>query len=299
MPVTVVVPLLEPNIDYAGISERALPYARMLADQPGARVVLVSAIDVMTGTRELRGMSPEFASERERWIEGWASERRAYLETIAQTFPRGRAEIMVLEGDIKSGVIELVKTLDNPVVVMGSHARTGSARMMYGSVTFDIIHDIDAPVLAVRRRLPEPAGAQLRKILVPLDGSAFAEQVIPATLNVLAGERAEFYLVHVIDLARTPPDDESRAEGRTPYQWAKAYLPGVARDLEARGHRVSWNILDGSIAEEISDAAHEEGCDLIAMATNSRGGLSRLVYGSVAETVLHDSGLPLLLIRPE
>jgi nucleotide-binding universal stress UspA family protein len=293
---TVVVPLLDPQVDHVGVSERALPYARRLLELSDARLMLVSVIDMAPEFNQLTGTASEdLLQERTEWI----ADRRQYLEGLAADFPEDRVDIVVRSGNATSQVLELLATLDRPLLVMGSHARTGSARMLYGSVTFRLLHGADAPVLVVRRRLPEPARPELQRVMVPLDGSVFAEQVLESVLDSLGQQPLQIHLLHVIDLARNPPDDPIRKHGLTPYQWAKRYLPKVAESLQARGQVVTWHIRDGSVPDEIAQEAQDWSTDLIAMSTNSRGGLSRLIYGSVAEKVLREAGVPLLLVRPE
>ena len=292
---TVVVPLLDPFMDHVGVSERALPYARRMLEQSDAKLILISVIDMAPEFSDLSGpVSEEIVDERTTII----AERKRYLRALAETFPEGRVETEVRCGNATSEVLDLLVMLDRPMLVMGSHARTGTARMLYGSVAFRLLHGADAPVLVVRKAVPQPANPPLQRVLVPLDGSIFAEQVLEAVHDALGRQALDLHLVHVIDLTRHPPDDTLRTQGVTPYQWAKHYLPGVVEPLEARGHRVTWEIRDGSVPDEIARAAREQRVDLIAMATNSRGGLSRLMYGSVAETVLSDADVPLLLVRP-
>jgi nucleotide-binding universal stress UspA family protein len=292
---TVIVPLLDPQVDHVGVSERALPYARAVVESTDADLILVSVIDMATEFNEGRGgLSDPMTRMRDEWV----ADRERYLESVARTFPDGRVQTEVLCGNATTEVLDFVARLDRPIMVMGSHARSGAARMLYGSVTFRLLHGADSPVLVVRRSLPEPANPELRDVMVPLDGSLFGEQVLNTVLDVLGQQPLHFHLVHVIDLARNPPDDPIRKNGLTPYQWAKRYMPRVAAVLEGRGYTVSWEIRDGSAPEEIAMASFERGVDLIAMSTNSRGGLSRLIYGSVAEQVLGEAGVPLLLVRP-
>lgn len=292
---TVVVPLLDPQVDYVGISERALPYARVLADATCADVSLVSVIDMARTSGNPAGESSD-RTKQER--DAMVSERRRYLESVASAFPEGRVSTEVLRGNPTAAMLDFLALLDRPIMVMGSHARTGTARMLYGSVTFSLLQHMDIPVLVVRRPVPQPANPDLGRILVPLDGSLFGEQVLDTVLDALGLQHPELHLLHVIDLARNQPDDPIRTQGLTPYQWAKHYIPRTADMLQARGHRVSWEIRDGSVPEEIIVASQERSADLIAMSTNSRGGLSRLVYGSVAERVLSHASVPLLLVRP-
>lgn len=292
---TLVVPLLDPQMDHVGVSERALPFARSMLEQTDAKLIMISVVDMAPEFSDLSGpVSGAIVDERR----ALTAERRCYLEGLAATFPDGRVEVEVRCGNATSEVLDLLVMLDRPMLVMGSHARTGTARMLYGSVAFRLLHGADAPVMVVRKAVPQPSNPPLRRVLVPLDGSVFAEQVLGAVHDVLGQQALDLHLVHVIDLARHPPDDPLRTQGVTPYQWAKHYLPSVVEPLEARGHQVTWEIRDGSVPEEIARTAREQHSDLIAMSTNSRGGLSRLMYGSVAETVLSDADVPLLLVRP-
>jgi nucleotide-binding universal stress UspA family protein len=78
---------------------------------------------------------------------------------------------------------------------------------------------------------------------------------------------------------------------------AKRYLFEVERRLSKKGLRVRTRVTLGRPAEEILAAAKATGADLIAMATHARSGLGRILFGSVAEAVLHDSPVPVLMIR--
>jgi nucleotide-binding universal stress UspA family protein len=78
---------------------------------------------------------------------------------------------------------------------------------------------------------------------------------------------------------------------------AMRYLVEVERRLSKKGLRVRTRVALGPPAEEILAAAKATGADLIAMATHARSGLGRILFGSVAEAVLHASPVPVLMIR--
>jgi nucleotide-binding universal stress UspA family protein len=78
---------------------------------------------------------------------------------------------------------------------------------------------------------------------------------------------------------------------------AQAYLDRIADHVAAPGVRVHSIVKQGVPARQIVAAAREIDADVIAMATHSRRGLGRLMFGSVAEAVLHESNLPVILIR--
>ena len=80
-------------------------------------------------------------------------------------------------------------------------------------------------------------------------------------------------------------------------QDALSYLQTVATRLEARGLRVTFEAPEADACNAIVDRAREHAIDLIAMATHDRGGLSRLVFGSVGESVLRHAPCPVLVVR--
>lgn len=143
-----------------------------------------------------------------------------------------------------------------------------------------------------------------RRLLVPLDGSKDAERALeyvdllatgdteivlvratptPAALNRLAGVPAP----GVIDIAATR--DELCGE-------AAFYLGTVKRRLGERGLKATSSVAYGLADEVITGRAREIGADLIVMTTHARGGLERVVYGSVADNVVRHAGCPVFLV---
>ena len=140
------------------------------------------------------------------------------------------------------------------------------------------------------------------KILVTLDGSELAEEVIPYVEDIAKRCNAEIILMRVSPPAHTvvaegvvvSPLDEQLDQIEADF---KRYLDRVADVLRARGLTVQTVIRFGNPAEEIVDFSENNDVKLIAIATHGRSGLSRWVYGSVAEKVLRAASAPILLIR--
>jgi nucleotide-binding universal stress UspA family protein len=149
-----------------------------------------------------------------------------------------------------------------------------------------------------------------KRILVPLDGSSLAEEVLDhAAEAARCAEGAELILIQVVStvtmVAATDPMAASGAEAAVAMQAteeaeeeAATYLREVVARPELRGIPVQIVVTRGSPAREIIEYAQGNGIELIAMSTNGRSGLGRLVFGSVADQVLRESGIPILLIRP-
>lgn len=143
-----------------------------------------------------------------------------------------------------------------------------------------------------------------RKILVPLDGSGFAEVALPHAVAICQRTGASLILLRVVPpLSSLLPrnyltipqlsvlQEQARAE-------AEAYLRSRAGELRGEGCTVKAIVKEGSaVAQEIVDTAVAEGVDLIVMSTHGRSGVTRWVYGSVAAHVLAAAPVPVLLIR--
>jgi nucleotide-binding universal stress UspA family protein len=139
------------------------------------------------------------------------------------------------------------------------------------------------------------------KILVPLDGSQLAEQVLPYVQSLAQRTQAAIVLLRVADhparqyyveglAVNATQSDDSRTH-------CEAYLHRIAESLNNTDILVNYIVKDGAIADVILDYANEIQVDLIAMSTHGRTGIGRWLLGSVADRVVHGSHIPILLIR--
>jgi len=140
-----------------------------------------------------------------------------------------------------------------------------------------------------------------RKILVPLDGSKTAEGVLPHAKALAYSEGAELILVTVaanpaVDYAFSDPGLALRAQEDQEAR-SKEYMAEVEKQLKSEGFRVSTLLRIGAVADVILSAAEEMQVDAIAMSTHGRTGPARWLLGSVAERVVRNSKVPVLLIR--
>ena len=144
-----------------------------------------------------------------------------------------------------------------------------------------------------------------KKILVPLDGSRASEAVLGHVAKLAEMTGAEIILLRVVttpvlEFANTdfvPPLSPSDTHPDL-FAQADGYLQRVAFDLFPGNLPVTYQVMGGPIAEAILDTTAATDVDLIAMSTHGRGGLARLVLGSVADEVVRPSHVPVLLIRP-
>jgi len=134
------------------------------------------------------------------------------------------------------------------------------------------------------------------RILVPLDGSDLAAQVLSQVRRILFFKDAHVILVRAVPAPRGVEGDEVELP-QVQIAQASKYLDELARELAAQGAQVQAVVRQGNPADDILDVAVEEKAALIAMSTHGRTGIDRWTFGSVTEKVLRASRIPVLAIR--
>jgi nucleotide-binding universal stress UspA family protein len=129
----------------------------------------------------------------------------------------------------------------------------------------------------------------LEKILVPIDGTAGSEKALPYAIGLARALGSELVLCHVTP---SPGNQHTSPTTFSP----RRYVNGTAERLRALELKVSTVLPSGDPAVEINKAAVDCDADAIVMATRGRRRLEKLVLGSVADAVVRDSRLPVLLV---
>ena len=139
----------------------------------------------------------------------------------------------------------------------------------------------------------------IREILVPLDGSALAESVLPAASALAKAFGARIKLLHIIE--ERPPERIHGEPHLTDGDRAQAYLDEVARQLVFQGQAVEVHVhpmKQGDVAESVVDHAQEFGADLVVLSTHGKGGLKGFLFGRIALRALQRGTTPILLMNP-
>jgi nucleotide-binding universal stress UspA family protein len=307
---SIVVPL-----DGSPFGEQALPLAVEIARRSAANLQIVH---VSVPLAEMYAEAwPGFES-----TVNPALRRRgeAYLDAVVRRLePTVGADVAVssalLEGTIPEALQEHVMATGADLVVMTTHGRGPLARAWLGSVADTLVRRLSVPLLLVRPRqaaaAPDTRSA-LRHVLVPLDGSPFAEDILEPAVTLGGLERAEYTLLRVIppmilgNYANGYPaavgyeDLLAQLEQLHAQECAEAatYLRRVAAGLRERGLRVTTRVaVHEHPAVAILDEAKAHPDGFVALATRGRSGLPRLLLGSVADKVLRGSVVPVLVHR--
>ena len=209
----------------------------------------------------------------------------------------------VAYGDPADQILQAIARDAIDLIVMTTHGRGAIGRTMFGSVADRLARASPVPVLLVR---PQPVEASstvdIKRLLVPLDGSELAEGALPVAIELAKRLHVPIHLVRAIDLAyflapMSPMGvsagvyDETVADVRSEI---RSYLEGVVARLREQGVAADWTMLEGSPYVSVS-AACAPG-DLIVMTSHGRSGALRWFLGSVAEKLVREAPGPVLLV---
>ncbi|HEX9036311.1 MAG TPA: universal stress protein [Ktedonobacterales bacterium] len=199
------------------------------------------------------------------------------------------AQPAVKNGSARDELVRLEAESDAPLTVMATHARTGLARIAFGSIADYIVRYGTCPVLLVRAMGPLIESPALERALIPLDGSTASERAFD-TLSTLAGSLIRrVTLLRVID-----PDDPAGASQQAATDLESARARALQRVGE-RGVTVDVAIHWGTPAAQILRASGEH--DLVLMTTHGATGPARWALGSVSDEVVHTSIRPVIITR--
>jgi nucleotide-binding universal stress UspA family protein len=137
---------------------------------------------------------------------------------------------------------------------------------------------------------------KLEKILVPLDGSSLAEAAIETAIDLAAGAPFTLALIRATEAHTLPGSDPTDVQVHVVRE-AEEYLASVRRRLEKCGITVDTSVWYGPAATAIIEGARLKKADLIVMSSHGRSGLGRLILGSVAESVLRGTVVPICIVR--
>ena len=293
--------------DGSGFDREAIRVALRIAERSDAKVRLVRVL----ATASLFGVAA--ASEGTAIAaEVVQSERDKALGELyalaAECRSASKADISV---DLHSGPVADVlehyaQRHDIDLIVISTHARSGISRLSLGSVTDWLIRHTSIPVLVVKpptSYLNPQVGEAFQRVVVPLDGSTLAEQILPRILTLARLEDAELILLHVLpapSLSQKEIADLNPAWWKPDIEVAKDYLIRMARMVRRNGVPVRTEIvINENVANAIADFASDERADLIAIATHGRGGVARMLRGSVADAIMHSGRASMLVFKPE
>ncbi len=295
-------------LDGSPAAELALPYAQAFLPDGGEVVLLavVPRFDPLL-TELLWSLEPERDIATDPEIE---TARKTLAEVVARVADtRLRWSIKVARGDPAEQILQAVERNSLGMIAMTTHGRRAIGRAMFGSVADRVSRASPVPVLLVRPALEEaplPA-TEIRRLVAPLDGSALAEAALPLAIELARRLGIGIHLVRAINLAAVlapladggvltvpPPPEVYEQLSQSLQNDARNYLESTAARLAESRVTTTSAVLDGSPFFAIAEAAQPGDC--IIMTSHGRGGVLRWLMGSVAEKLIREAPVPVLLV---
>jgi len=287
------------TLDGSLTAEQAIPAAVGLARRLHAELLLLHVLDYR---------SPDYAADRrQEFYENTRDCAVRYLEAAAEAAQKRwllPIQCALVEGDAVSNILEQSGHRKADLLVMTSHGRGHFGRFWLGSVTDAVIRRSAVPVLVVRAvelgtefRGDEP----FQHILVPLDGSEAAEQVLNLADEIAQADGSELTLLQVAPpalVSAMPGYDGFVGVGPTVDEaTAHDYLRRVRGAQNLHAAQLDTVVLTNglTVANDIVRYAHQKDVDLLAITTHGHGGLRRLILGGIADKIIRSAHCPVLV----
>lgn len=293
-------------LDGSAFAEQALPIAIEIAQAARARVRLVlvhQTASVLRDRRDTGDLSTKARLAALKAERGYLRQVAARVKEVTGTKVTG----VTLHGPIAATLGEHIDLTGADLVVMTTHGRGMLERAWLGSVADALLRTVKVPMLLVRPRkeAPPAAGFKVSRMLVPVDGSALSEQILPPAVAMARLLGAELSLVQLVEPVVLPSEFPLGTADFDPNlttlmeEQAKDYVDSLASTLRADGLRVTGaSGVTPTVASGLLELAHDPAVGMVALATHGRGGLRRAVLGSVADKLIRGADRPVLVYRP-
>jgi nucleotide-binding universal stress UspA family protein len=277
-------------LDGSVVAEAAIAYAGLIAGRNKAELVLLTVCDRDSETT---------TRPRQVYLEHKAGELREEGLKVSTVVVCGNTVEQIAVYAVRNKI---------DLLTISSRGYSGVKRLLLGSVAGKVIDSVKIPILLVKAGSAGKEQPELRRILLPMDGSQFSETSVPYAQSLIGGTDAEIVLLTVAKTLSVPSDrsanikpsweeyrDALVAEAK---EQAMAYLERVRTAFTDENTSVKLLVEMGEPAESIMQTAKREKINLIALSSHGRTGAERVLYGSVARRLIDESRIPLLLIRP-
>lgn len=296
-------------LDGSELAESVLPWAVELSSRLNANIAFLIVCN-----EEEQKHRPVYRNYIERIAE--ITREKVLADQKANGLARTDRQVTIT-GEVRNGypaeeILDYAKDNAVNLIIMATQGYSGIKRWAIGSTADKILRDSTVPILLARAGTADEEDEKKwaeRKIIVLLDGSEMAESVLPhvESINKNQAELHDIVLVRVCEPPVMPayyppnvpsmPDDYIALLKKGMKSAAEKYLSEVVARLKKLGFNVTSEVLEGNAAEAIIEYAQKNPLNLIAMSTHGRSGITRWVYGSVAERVLTRGSSPILLVR--
>ncbi|MFA9418126.1 universal stress protein [Natrinema sp. HArc-T2] len=221
-------------------------------------------------------------------------------ETADRAKQRGVSTVTdVRQGDPYRIIIDYAEANDIDLVAMPTHGRQGLERLLLGSTTERVVRRSDVPVLTMQPDAADERQYPYEDVLVPTDGSDCANQALAMGVDVVNAEETTLHLLSVIALTSLGVDVRSDIQQSILEESATELLDEAAEFAANAGvEPVSKTVEHApSIPKAILSYINDHNVDLVVVGTHGRTGFDRYMLGSVTESLIRTSPVPVLTVR--
>jgi nucleotide-binding universal stress UspA family protein len=251
-------------------------------------------------------------------------EAKGYLEQVARQMREAGLHVDTIteSGNASQRILSYAEENNIELVALSTHGRSGLGRIFVGSVSDNVLKRCCQPMLVIKPRAVEKLdtfwkhearqqeGQMFERLLVCLDGSKLAEQILPYATQQAMRYGAKIALLFVLNPKESTHIPSTAIglhadqvleplEAEREEKVVTSYLEKLAVPIEDKGVEIELVMIHGDPAQSIINYTDKNDIDLINMGTHGRSGLGRALMGSVADHVVRESGLPIMLIRPK
>ncbi|ARP99222.1 universal stress protein [Pseudorhodoplanes sinuspersici] len=273
--------------DFSTRSDRALRRATLLARQLSAEIVLVHVVD--------DDQPPRLVKAQERESQGLLTDLAATLREIDQV----HCETRVVLGEPFHAIAEMAERADADVVVMGAHRRQALRDVFIGTTIERTIRRSRRPVIMANAI---PAG-NYDRVLVAVDFSGCAAIAVKEARKLGLLDRTEVLVLHAFEapvqnmtIRASITMDQLKDHIAEEEERAAGELLKFLREVDLRPSRHFVQLIELSAPETIRDCVRKHKVDLVVMGTHGRTGPAKFFLGSVAEEVLRNSDVDVLVV---
>lgn len=269
-------------VDGSEESLSILDHSRHLLARESLAVTFLRVIECA----ESRARDPAYVADSRHWKD------RGLLTAARDAFGElsGTATAELRFGDPATEIVREIVDGAHDVAVLNWHGSPWLGRRVSESVAYRALRSSPVPILYFPAPACEGAVAsplRFEKVLVMLDGSPEAEEILPGAERMARTLGSDLHLFQAVE----PGKDES-----TRRHAAEQYLSEIARGLGSRGIVCQPRIRIGPVLEAVANLLREGGIDAFAMATHARSGLLRTLFGSLTEELLRGARRPILTL---
>jgi nucleotide-binding universal stress UspA family protein len=291
-------PILVP-LDGSLLAECVLPQAIAIGQAFNAKIVLLHVMD----------KNPAYASAHFIDQINWQinkTEAKLYLERIGDRLQKSglQTEAIVLEGLAAESITEFAQRREMKLVILSSHGQSGLTKWGISSVTHKIV--LSAPTSVLIIRAPQLKEKPYGRILVPLDGSWRAENVLPMVTLFARYHKSQIQIVHVVkppEMARhMPPVQEdidlsnrivARNREEALHYLDQVQLRSPLAGIDVHAHLITSN--NATIA--LHELVDREQIDMVALSAHGYSGNNQWPYGSMVNNFILYGKVPLLIVQ--